>query len=137
MSADKAKRGEADDGLRRRSTRLGAGAAGAGGGTLLVLMANNLPSTHPWRSWLVLLAPSASVAVSALYTWATSSLDQYFRKRELRTLIQQAKATLQDALASSSTSSDHRQQLTKELEQLELLLVQTDMEKIKNLRMYR
>ena len=118
-------------------SKLPAGAAGAGSGTLLVLLANNLPDGNRWKSWLVLLAPSASIAVSVVYAWANAAIDRYFRKRELQTIIGQAKATLQEALGNSSTSSDHRQMLTKELEQLELLLVQTDMEKIKSLRMYR
>jgi hypothetical protein len=75
--------------------------------------------------------------VSVVYVWANAAIDRYFRKRELQTIIGQAKATLEEALGNSSTSADHRQMLTKELEQLELLLVQTDMEKIRSLRMYR
>jgi hypothetical protein len=75
--------------------------------------------------------------VSVIYGWAKAAIDRYFRKRELKAALKQAKQTLEEALLNSSTSSDHRQQLIKELEQLELLLVETDMEKIRSLRMYR
>ena len=120
----------------RSPSKITAGAAGFGSGTLLVLIANNLPSGHPWKPWLVLLAPSVSIAVSVIYEWARAATHQHFRKRELNAIVERAKQSLQEALHNPSTSPDHRQQLTKKLEQLELHLVQADLETIKSMRLY-
>lgn len=45
--------------------------------------------------------------------------------------MNQAKQTLRDALGNPTTSEDHRKQLQKELEALELLLVQRDVNRIR------
>jgi ribosomal protein L29 len=114
-------------------SKVGAGAAGAGIGTLLILLANNLTNNNPWKSWLVIVAPSASVAVSAGYAWLRVALDDYLDKRELRRIIAQARQTLQEALGNSNTSESHKVQLRKELEKLEILLVKTDIARIRTL----
>ncbi|SRR5712692_3310204 len=116
-----------------RSTIRASAAAGAGTGTLLVLFANNLPDSHPWKKWLVLLAPSASISIGALYSLARRTLYNYLNHRELEALARQAKKTLLEALQNPSTSEEHRVQLRYELEQLEVLLVRADVERIKAL----
>jgi len=64
-------------------------------------------------------------------------LKKYFEtrlaRRELLSLISQAKQTLAGALKNPQTSDEHKAQLRKELEKLELLSVQVDLEKIKAL----
>lgn len=120
-----------------KSSRLTAGAAGAGSGTLLVLLANNLPNTSPWKPWLVIAAPSASVFASLVWSKATIALETLLRKREFNALVTHAQATLDQALKSDTTSPEHRQKLKGELEQLQLLLVQSDVEKIKTLRLQK
>jgi hypothetical protein len=114
-----------------RSTRVGAGAAGAGSGTLLVLLANNLPEGSPWKSWLVILAPSVSIAISVLYGWSKASIDRRAARKELGQVVDRARFTLQKALENPSTSLEHRKQLQKELEGLELILVKADLDKIR------
>jgi len=116
------------------ASRLSAGAAGAGSGTLLVLLANNLPSTSPWKGWLVIVAPSATVF--ATFVWAKLSimLTAVLRTREFNKLVERARRTLVGALDNKATSPEHREKLKGELEQLELLLVQTDVEKIRTMR---
>jgi hypothetical protein len=114
-----------------RSVRVDAGAAGAGSGTLLVLLANNMPTGNPWKSWLVIVAPSVSIAISVLYGWIKSSIDKRAAKQELEQLVDRARITLQTALQNPSTSEEHRRQLQKELEALELLLVKADLDKIR------
>jgi hypothetical protein len=122
---------------QKKSSRLTAGATGAGSGTLLVLLANNLPNASPWKSWLVIAAPSASVFASLVWSKATIALESLFRKREFDALVKHAQETLAQALKSDTTSPEHREKLKGELEQLQLLLVQTDVERIKTLRLQR
>src|SRR6185503_1571033 len=93
--------------------------------------ANNLPEGSQWKSWMIIIAPSASVAVSVCYAWIKISLERYLKKRELKSKFSQARNTLLEALDNPRTSEEHRAQLRKELEQLELLLVQSDLERIR------
>ena len=129
------------DSVRRRSSdiqprsstsaKVWSGAAGAGTGTLLVALARNLPDDHPWKPWLVLLAPSLTVAIGALYSWAREGIEQYRNSRQLARLVHQAKQTVREALGNPLTTGEHRNQLQKELEALELLLVRTDLDRIR------
>src|SRR5690349_18050372 len=114
-----------------KSQKVGAGAAGAGSGTLLVLLANNLPQGSPWKSWLVIIAPSISIAVSVIYGWIRTTLDKRAARKELGLVVSRARLTLQKAIENPATSEAHRQQLRKELEGLELILVKADLDKIR------
>jgi hypothetical protein len=110
-----------------------AGAAGVGGGTLLALLANNLPTSSPWRSWLVLIAPSASVGLSAVFVLLRRYIDARIKDKRLKTLIQRARETLEMALRNPATSEEQKKALMSELERLERLLVQSDLSKIEAL----
>ena len=46
-------------------------------------------------------------------------------------IVDRARITLQNALQNPATSEEHRRQLQKELEGLELLLVKADLDKIR------
>lgn len=116
-------------------TRAGAGAAGAGSGTLLVLLANNLSDNHPWKSWLVLLAPSLSITVTVAYGWARKAIDEYFEVRRTQRFIREAKGTLKEALDNPNTSDAHRAKLRAEFEELELHLVKTSIERVRIIEM--
>jgi hypothetical protein len=112
-------------------TKAGAGAAGAGSGTLLVLLANNLPDKNPWKSWLVLLAPSLSIAITIAYGLVRKALDEYLDGRRIKRFVREAKVTLKEALENTNTSEAHRKKLRAQLEELELLLVKASIEKVR------
>jgi hypothetical protein len=101
--------------------KLGAGAAGAGGGTLLVLLADNLPENSRWKSWLVIIAPSATVFTSILWLWIRNLLGEFMRRRETTLVITEAKVTLERAMKNPLTSQRHREILQRKYEELELL----------------
>jgi hypothetical protein len=108
-------------------------AAGVGAGTLLVLLANNLAPNNPWKPWLVLLAPSVSVALGAFLTWSSRIIQRWLADRQRQFRISRAKCTLQAALNNPNTSAEHKDQLRRELESLELLSVQADLLTIRSL----
>jgi len=120
-----------------KSSRLFSGAAGAGSGTLLVLLANNLPPSNPWKSWLVIAAPSATVFASVVWIKATAALNAYLRKRELDDLLKRAQVTVVEAMKNDKISAEDREQLQSQYGQLQLLLFQSDVERIKTLRLQR
>jgi hypothetical protein len=117
----------------RATSKLQAGVAGAGGGTLLVLLANNLPPGNTWKPWLLIIAPSASVTISVVASWVKHYFEKKLNTRELEILIAQSKETLRSALNNDQTSPEHKAELRKNLEELERLLVNRDIENIKAL----
>jgi hypothetical protein len=101
--------------------KLGAGAAGAGSGTLLVLLARNLADDSPWKSWLIIIAPSATVFASVLWLWIRHALHEFTKRRQATRVIRQAKVTLEVAMQNQLTSTQHREMLRRKYEELELL----------------
>jgi hypothetical protein len=54
-------------------------------------------------------------------------------RRELRSLVEQARRTLVEALDNPSTSAGHREELRKPSESLEILLIRSKLDRIKAL----
>jgi hypothetical protein len=102
--------------------------AGAGGGTLLVVIAKTLP--QPWSNWLVLAAPSLSVGVSASFLWAKQYIEEHMEQWEYEGRVKQARETLEAALKNSNTSEEHKAEMRQALEKLEKGLVQRSLKRI-------
>jgi len=105
-----------------------------GGGTLLVLLAQSLPDDSVLRSWIVVLAPSVSVALSALWLWIRREIDRQIERRRFEAAIREARAALMAGVENPNTSDAHKEELRKHLEELEMLLVQANMDRIRILR---
>jgi len=103
----------------------GAGAAGFGGGTLLALLANNLPQDHPSRSWLILLAPSATLAISWLWARLTSVVLAGLQHLRFRRDIRQLRRTLTAAIADEHHSDEYRGALRQQLQELTTLDIES------------
>lgn len=112
---------------------VGAGAAGVGMGTLLALMANNLPSGNPWKTCLVVLAPAVSVAISVVYRWITLALEAFLSRRALQREVYEARNILQESLQSADISQEHKKQLQNVLFELQMILLKFNMEKIRQM----
>ena len=112
--------------LKQRHT--GAGIAGAGGGTMLAFVANNLPANSPWKPWLVLIAPSLSVAIGVFGAWASNWLEDYVQSKRKKLLFDRVKSTIESALNKPATSNTHKDELRAQLEKVEKLQFQSDFE---------
>jgi hypothetical protein len=44
---------------------------------LLVQLAQNLPDGHPWKSWLIIVAPPLSVALAGGWLWLRSQVQRW------------------------------------------------------------
>jgi len=106
------------------------GAAGAGGGTLLVLLAQNLPESSSWKSWLIIIAPSVSILLSSIWLWAKRRIEDYFKNKEFNSAVEEAKMTLSEALNNTGTTDAHKNKLIKELEQLEMVAVKAKLKRV-------
>ena len=101
--------------------RLGSGAAGAGGGTVLVVLARSLPDTNPWKTPLLIVAPSVTVIVSAIWLFAWRSIIALYRQKQRKRLFAEAKKTLSEGIENPHASEEHRAVLRKRLEAFQLL----------------
>jgi hypothetical protein len=117
-----------------KDSKAGASAAGAGGGTLLVLLGNSLPAGSRLKPWILLAAPSLSIFFSRVWLWLQVYIVNYLQDREAKSVIDSAKRTLEEALKNSNTSEGHRKKIRQQLETLELVAVDRQMERIKALR---
>ncbi|KPQ43996.1 MAG: hypothetical protein MPEBLZ_01464 [Candidatus Methanoperedens nitroreducens] len=106
---------------------------GAGVGTFLIYIANNLPDSNVYKSWLVLIAPSASIVIIAFCTWLKSNLKKYRTEKEFRSSINQTRETLNEILDNPKTSDEHRKRIGKRLEEFEKLVVDIQFDKVKAL----
>jgi hypothetical protein len=100
-----------------------AGVAGVGSGTLLAALTAQIKN-ETVRTWVVLAIPTVAFVAGAFWAWIQAGLMRWLQEREVRVLIAQAKDEIQQALANQNTSEQHREELRKQLEQLELVSVQ-------------
>ena len=121
------------DSPKPRESKAAAGAAGIGGGTILAAIANYLPPTSPFRTGLILVSPSVSVVLGLVWLWAQVEIANYVQDRKLTSLVQNTKATLVEALRNPTTSLEHKEVIRKKLEELELMIADRGLLRIKSL----
>ncbi len=100
--------------------------AGAGSGTLVFVIAQTLPD--PFKFWLTAAAPTISAASSAGWVLLRSKIVKRYREWEMKQAIARAKQTLQRAIENEQTSEEHKATLRRDLEELELLEVRSDLD---------
>lgn len=108
-----------------------AGAGGVGGGTLLVVIANSLPSDHWARDILLWAAPAASVTLTGLWLWVQRRVPEIYHERRRRKAIREAKQSLTEAIENPHTSDPHRNDMRNELEAIELLEAQEHVQRVR------
>jgi hypothetical protein len=108
-----------------------AGAGGIGGGTLLVVIANWLPSDHWARDLLIWAAPAASVTLTGIWLWVQRRVPELYKERKQQKVIAKAKHTLTQGIENPHTSDAHRANLRSELEAIEVLEAQAHVERVR------
>lgn len=93
--------------------------AGASGGTLLVLLANNLPDNYPYKSWLILIAPTISVVLSAFWIWSKTRFDTYIDDNKREKILKKLRSEIENDLRNPHTSEEHKMHLKAQLEKFE------------------
>ena len=120
-------------GPRGLGPRAESGVVGAGTGTIIVAIASNLPNHFPHRSWLILLAPSISVGVSALWAWFRRRMADYLKEREINALFEQAEHRLKAIIDSPGESLQAKAQTQADLNEPHRLRTQLDLDRIRAL----
>ena len=114
-------------------SRSNAGLAGAGGGTLVAVIANELPESNLLKVPLIYCAPSISLILTMIWVWLQVRIASYFREREVKNLVEDLRNELETKLKDPNLSEDSRAQLQKELEELNLISVQRLKERLQSL----
>lgn len=107
--------------------------AGASSGTLLVLLASNLPDNYPLKSWLVIIAPSVSIAFSLIWKFLIREKNAYYKRKRVvkfkKLLLQKIEAALSDGLISSEEAAA----LKRKMIEIELQSIDNLANKIKSI----
>ncbi len=115
------------------SSKTDAGIAGAGGGTLVAVIANQFPDTNVAKSILQYASPSISILLSVLWIWLQVKIANYIRDIEVARLINKTRKKLRERIEDNNISEEHRHKLRKELENLDSIDINRFKSKIKEL----
>ena len=107
-------------GRSKKKGTLGAGFAGAGSGTGLLLYVANIPSTNPYKPLLTLVAPTVSVIVSAVWLFIMDHFDIWLADRTISSELKKAEATLATIEADPKSTAKLKADARKAVEGLRL-----------------
>lgn len=110
--------------------KVGAGAAGAGSGTLLVLFAESLIEDEQIRRSLIMAAPSISVGVGIISFWLQNEFSKLWAHWGFRRAVGRAGRTIEEQLHDSKLSDGYKQELEGKLEMLKKVTVDKEVEKV-------
>ncbi len=94
-------------------------AGGAGLGTLILLLINNLPDDSPWKPILTLLAPTISAAGSASVIWLRRKYLRRKRRNEAREAVIDAELSLRDRIRDYNLPQAERNEARRQLAELQ------------------
>jgi len=121
----------------KKDAQTNAGLAGAGSGTLVALIANQLPDSNVIKPILHLSAPSISILVVGLWVWLKVKIANYVRDREVDILIKKAKNTLEKEIANPHITEEYRLILVKQLEDINAININRIKSRIEALEIVR
>lgn len=86
---------------------IGGGIAGISSGGLLAALANNLPDSNKYKSWLVIIAPFLSVFISYAWVWIKNNLDM----KNLKKRAEMGRVELLEALKNPENTEEEKNKL--------------------------
>ncbi|WP_440133590.1 hypothetical protein [Chitinophaga sancti] len=124
---------EALNNQNQQPSTTSASIAGASSGTLLVLLASNLPDTYPLKSWLIIIAPSVSIAFSLIWKFLIREKNAYYKRKRVvkfkKLLLKKIEAALSDGLISPEEAAA----LKRKMIEIELQSIDNLANKIKTI----
>ncbi|HEY1166358.1 MAG TPA: hypothetical protein VGE90_14360 [Chitinophaga sp.] len=108
--------------------------AGAGGGTLLLMLAKNIPDPSEIKSWLIILAPSVSVFLAWLWRLAGKKYDKFQKVREAKKLADLLYKDIDVALMDPSISEEEKEKLRRDKSAIKLEKIASMARKLKSIQ---
>ena len=124
---------EALNNQNQQPSTTSASIAGASSGTLLVLLASNLPDNYPLKSWLVIIAPSVSIAFSLIWKFLIREKNAYYKRKRVVKFKKLLRKKIEEALNDGLISSDEAATLRRKMIEIELQSIDNLANKIKNI----
>ncbi|MEO1255270.1 MAG: hypothetical protein AAFY41_10350 [Bacteroidota bacterium] len=118
----------------KRQNEVAATAAGAGSGTLVALIANNLSDSNWIKTWLVLIAPSLSIVSGAIWVWLQTKFIDSVKEFEFRLFIVRSINTIDEALQDPNLSEERLLELQKMRNELTQAKIERIMKKFKSIK---
>lgn len=108
-----------------------AGVAGAGGGTLLVLIASKLSDGDPLKIVLLAIAPTTTLIFRGATLWLQKRIYERYQKYELRRTIEQARKTLDQALKDPHLRAKERIRLISMRKELDTMYLESQIKHVR------
>jgi hypothetical protein len=112
-----------NDPNRKKESETSAGLAGAGGGTLVAVIASQLPDDNATKSLLIYLAPSISILLTLLWGWVRIKLLNYINDREFERLIDVAIDELDTRIADPNISEEYQDSLKRKRQEFDKMSI--------------
>jgi hypothetical protein len=125
-----------DDFKEKTKSNASARFAGAGGGTLVAVVASQLPDDNIAKNLLIYLAPSISILLTLLWGLVQIRFVNYVNDREVERLVKVAKIKLEKSIANPNISEEHREYLQKRLQEFDLISIDRIKSRIQAIAVY-
>ena len=102
-----------------KESQKNAGLAGAGGGTLIAVIANQLPDSHFAKPLLHYSAPSFSILLTALWVWIQVQVVNLARDRAFNSYIRKARQDTEKRIQDPHITEEYRSILQSRLRELD------------------
>jgi hypothetical protein len=116
-----------------KSSKVGAGAAGAGGGTLLLHVFGKIPDENPFKSLLILATPTISACFTVLWMAARERYLEHKNEKRIKALVTEARAVIAEEMARGNLSEEQEKKLKNYDEEIGLTNVERIYNKIRRL----
>lgn len=116
-----------------RETQIGSGLAGAGSGTLLVVLASTMPEGSPLRAWLTFAAPTVSICAAILVSWALVLTQNLLRDRQVAAIVRRVRRHVAQLEADPNSSATLKEVAHGILEEIDREVLGRELERVRSL----
>jgi hypothetical protein len=125
-----------DDSKEEQGSKTTARFAGAGGGTLVAVVASQLPDDSPAKNLLIYLSPSISVLFTLLWGWVQVKVVNYIKDQEAERLIKLAKINIEESIANPNITDEYREDLRKRYQEFDAIRIDRIKSQIQAISIY-
>ncbi|WP_295117613.1 hypothetical protein, partial [uncultured Chitinophaga sp.] len=97
--------------------------AGAGGGMVLLSLAQNLPDSNVFKSWLIILAPVLTLAIKSLWNICSPEISFIIKKFKTRKARINLLTRIDTLLKDPDISEEKKKMLRDKSEQVRLSVI--------------
>ena len=98
---------------------------GGGIGSAIIVFAKQMPETNELKHWLLVAAPPIAVIISNLWRAVRRFILNWGRRTSSKRFYEDSCKTIEEALQGNHTSEEHKAILKAQLEEIQLIYVQS------------